>query len=646
MHVWPRPQTFTERHPHFPTPLRPLSLISIVILPALIPLLAAMAAAANYDVVVVGATPSGVAAAVNAGREGMRVALVEETVHIGGLTSGGLSNTDFRDFESVGGTFLEFMRRVESTYAKRHGPNSQQVKDSVLGGYYEPSVARAVFEEMLGEARVEIFRFHRLESVTKQGRRLTAARFQDLKAGSRRDFQAAVFIDATYEGDLMAKAGVPYHLGCEAKSKYNEPLALDEENHWVQTYNFRVCLTRDPANSLGLPKPAGYKREDFAILAEQFRTQTVVSWGNPDPKPVLKVRPIPNRKADFNDMPTAFSLAVENINHPWVEGDASVRQGIFDQYKKHSLGLFYFLANDEAVPAEVRAQMKQWGIPKDEYKDSDNWSPALYVREGRRMIGDYIFTQKEAEPTAGSLRSPIQLDSVAIGHYSLNCHGVYSPRPGVTIGHFGGNVSPYQIPYRVLLPPNVDGLLVPVAVSASHVGYSTIRMEPTWTALGQAAGLAAAMAIRAKQEPRAIAVSALQDRLHALGAMTVYIPDLGPERQVPRPSWDKPGFFTVRRLDEPAKSALFRAAQYFGTRGYFHSLSRPDRSVAWKRKAATGQWSEARMDLAIEPARLMDPGLATEWLRNAGVTDETILRPTAKITRGEFLERLYKAVHQ
>ena len=184
-------------------------------------------AALDFDVAVVGATPSGVAAAINASREGMRTVLIEETVHVGGLASGGLSNTDFRDFESVGGTFLEFMQRVEATYARRHGKDSQQVKDSVLGGYYEPSVARAVFEEMLREANVEVFRFHRLTAVSKDGRRLAAARFDDLRGGGSKEFRARVFIDATYEGDLMAKAGVPYHLGCEARSKYGESLAPD-----------------------------------------------------------------------------------------------------------------------------------------------------------------------------------------------------------------------------------------------------------------------------------------------------------------------------------------------------------------------------------------------------------------------------------
>jgi len=597
-----------------------------------------------FDVVVVGATPAGIAAAYNAAREGVKVAIVEETMHIGGLASGGLSNTDFRDFESVGGTFLEFMRRVEAYYAKKYGSDSQQVKDCVLGGYYEPSVARQVFEEMLADQRVSVFKFRRLAGAEVKNRRLAAATFENLRGGGVRKFTAQAFIDGTYEGDLIALAGVPYHLGCEAKSKYGESLAPDQENKWVQTYNFRVCMTRDPANSLGLPKPEGYRPEDFAILAEQFRSGKVQTFANPEPHSVLKIRRIPNQKADFNDMPTAYGLALKNINHPWVEGGSEVRAGIFDRYKRHSLGLFYFLANDAAVPEDVRKQMAAWGIPKDEYKDSENWTPALYVREGRRMIGDYVFTQKDAEPVPGSLRSPVQLDSIAIGHYSLNCHGVYSPKPGVNFGAFGQNVSPYQIPYRVLLPPNVDGLLAPVAVSASHVGYSTIRMEPHWTALGQAAGVAAAWAVRQKKDLRALDVPQLQARLHELGAMTVYIPDLGPERKVARPSWDQPGYFTVRRLDEPAKSTLFRAAQYFGTRGYFHSLADPKNEQLAKRFSATGQWSEARMDLAIEPGKLIDEALASQWLKQAGVKKTAQLRADGRLTRGEFLERLHRAV--
>lgn len=616
--------------------------MNTTILPILL-LLSVPLGAEDFDVVVVGATPAGVAAAYNAAREGARTALVEETLHVGGMAAGGLSNTDFRDFESVGGTFLEFMRRVEAHYARVHGPDSQQVRDSVLGGYYEPGVARRVFEEMLAEQKVSVRKRLRLKSVDVQAGRLTAATFDDLGGKGTHRFRARVFVDATYEGDLMARAGVPYHLGCEARAKYGESLAPEEENRWVQTYNFRVCLTRDPANSLGLPRPANYRAEDYAVLAGQFRTGEVLSFGNPDPKPVLKVRPIPNRKADFNDMPTAFGLALKNINHPWVEGDAKVRDGIFQRYKDHSLGLFYFLANDPSVPEKVRAEMREWGLPKDEYTDSGNWSPALYVREGRRMIGAFVFTQKDAEPVEGSLRSPVQRDSVAIGHYSLNCHGVYSPAPGVNVGAFGKNVSPYQIPYRVLLPPNVNGLLVPVALSASHVGYSTIRMEPSWTALGQAAGVAAATAVKEKREVRDVDVARLQDRLHALGAMTVYVPDLGPERQVPRPGWDAPGTFVVRRLDEPARSSLFRAAQYFGTRGLFHELAPAGREGV-KRKTATGQWSEARMDLALEPAKPMDAALAASWLRQAGIAPGARFRADGTLTRGEFLERMYEAV--
>jgi hypothetical protein len=190
-----------------------------------------------------------------------------------------------------------------------------------------------------------------------------------------------------------------------------------------------------------------------------------------------------------------------------------------------------------------------------------------------------------------------------------------------------------------MVPPNVDGLLVPVAVSASHVGYSTLRMEPHWTALGQAAGVAAAQAARDNIQVRAVDVPRLQERLHELGAMTIYIPDLGTPHRVPRPSWDPPGAFTVRRLDEPGKSPLFRVAQYFGTRGYFHVLTRGDDVRMPPRQPATGQWSEARMDLALEPDKPIDQILAQEWLRMAGIETTRELQADGKTTRGQFLQQ-------
>ncbi len=599
----------------------------------------------SYDVVVVGATPAGVAAAVNAARQGVRVALVEESGHIGGLASGGLSNTDFRTFASLGGTFREFMHRVEEHYARAYGTGSQQVIDSVHGGYYEPKVARQVFEEMLSEENsIEVKLHHRLagaEVVPHGGiRKLRTVQFDDLKSGRCISLAAEVFIDATYEGDLAGEAKVPYRLGCESKYEFNEDLSeFEESNAYVQTYNFRATLTRDPDNRIEIAKPRNYDESEFLPILDHLRTGQAKSWANPGPAYILKVRPIPNLKADFNDAPATVSMALKNVNHPWPEGSPEVRQRIYERYKDYSLGLFWFLGNHPDLPEDIRRQMKEWGLPKDEYVETGNWSPALYVREGRRIVGEYIFTQHDTQPEPGSARARLHKDSVGIGDYSLSCHGVYSPEPGVNIGRFGGQVRPFQMPYRIMVPIEMDGLLVPVAVSATHVGYSAIRMEPAWTALGQAAGLAAALAVRDRCEVRRVNIRTLQHKLHDAGAFTVYVSDLFPERKVPRPSWDLPGHFFARVPDWPSISIYSRAAQYFGTKGFFHELSSEEGGPAFGR--STGQWRIGYPAHAAEFDRPMDSSLAHVWLARAGLAPEPYFEIDGKVTRGEFLNRMY-----
>ena len=400
-------------------------------------------AAERVDVVVYGATPGGIAAAVNAAREGATVALVQEDGHIGGLTAGGLSNPDFQSFEALGGTWREFMHRVERYYVRAHGAGSQQVIDSVRGAYSEPRVARRVFEEMLaGEKRITTYLHHRLASAktvdAANGRkRLTAATFTNLKTQQSLVVEATVFIDGTYEGDLLAAAGAKHRVGCESKAEYGESLAPAEANGHSMTYNFRVCLTTDRANFVPIPKPATYRREDFAPLIGLIKAGKIKGLKAPGPRPaIFKVRPIPNQKADWNDEAASpISLSLENVNHPWPEGSPEVRERIFNVYKDHSLGLFWFLANDPEVPEAYRAEMSRWGLPKDEYVDTGHWSPALYVREGRRLVGEYVFTEKDTQPAPGSVRAPVQTDGVAIGDYIISSHGTSSPSFGVTLGH-------------------------------------------------------------------------------------------------------------------------------------------------------------------------------------------------------------------
>lgn len=605
-------------------------------------------AAEKFDVVVYGATPGGIAAAVNAAREGATVALIQEDGHVGGLTSGGLSNPDFLSFEALGGAWREFMHRVERHYVRAHGADSQQVVDSVRGAYSEPRVARQVFEEMLGgEKRVATFLHHRLARATTvdaaDGRkRLTAAVFTDQKTQRPREIEATVFIDGTYEGDLLAAAGARHRVGCESKEEYGESLAFDEANRHVMTYNFRVCLTTDRANFVPIPKPEGYRREAYAPLVEWIREGKLKGLHAPRARPaIFKVRPIPNQKADWNDEASSpISLSLENVNHPWPEGSPEVRERIFNLYKDHSLGLFWFLANDPEVPEGYREEMSRWGLPKDEYPDSGHWSPALYVREGRRLVGEYVFTEKDTQPAPGSVRAPVQPESVAIGDYVVSSHGTSSPAFGVTIGRLGKPVRPFQIPYGVLLPRDVDGLLVPVAASSSHVGFSALRMEPTWMNLGQAAGVAAATAVKKGGSVRAVSVPALQERLWDLGAMTVYVTDLTPRVKVKKPAWDPPGSFEVALHPWPVASPWFKAAQFFGTQGYFHDLVDP-RTPAGPRPPTTGQWGGAYPLHEAGVALPIDEALAARWTKRAGVEQTPDLKADGRLTRGEFLNRLY-----
>ncbi len=630
-------------------PLRPA--LAFVLAGWLAALVAAGAAAEKFDVAVYGATPGGIAAAVNAAREGATVILLQEDGHIGGLTAGGLSNPDFQSFESLGGTWREFLHRVERYYITTHGAGSRPVIDSVRGAYSEPRVARRVFEEMLaGEKSLSVRRHHRLAGArtTDAGnrKRLVAATFTDLKTRQSREIEAAVFIDATYEGDLLAAAGATYRLGCEAKSEYGESLAFDTANRYVMTYNFRVCLTTERDNFIPISQPATYRREDYAPLIELLRDGKIQSLTNPGPNAILKLRPIPNGKADWNDdWNSPISLSLENVNHPWPEGTPEVREKIYSLYKDYSLGLFWFLAHDPGMPAAFRAEMSRWGLPKDEYPETGHWSPALYVREGRRLVGEYIFTEHDTQPKPGQIRAPVQPDSIAIGDYSLNSHGVYSPSFGVTVGHHGKVVRPYQIPYGVLVPRNIDGLLVPVAVSSSHVGFSALRMEPTWTSLGQAAGVAAAMAVKQRQAVRTVAVPAMQQRLWSLGAMTVYVTDLTPVLKIPRPSWDPPGSFNAALHPWPVVSPWFKAAQYFGTRGFFADLVDTKTAPAVKRPRATGQWNAAYPHHAVGIATPIDAALAARWAKLAGVTPAPNLQADGHLTRGEFLNRLYAQVN-
>jgi hypothetical protein len=594
----------------------------------------------GYDVLVYGATPAGIAAAVSASREGARVVLLEESAHVGGMTAGGMSNTDFRTFEAVQGWYREYMDRVVAYYSAEYGPDSRQVKDCAYGAWAEPKVTQLIFQRMLAEAKVELLRRHRLTGVmcerSSDGRtRPYAAEFLDEKANALVRLTARVFVDATYEGDLLAASGARHLIGRESRARYGELLAgviyfstegrilpgsTGEEDAHVQCYNFRVCMTNNPANRAAVGKPAGYRRDEYRPMLDFIRARKVASVNNT----LVRFRYLPNQKADVNDlMSSPFSLRLLGENDAWPEGSPPTRAKIFERFKTYTLGFLWFLQNDPEVPAELRQEMAAWALPRDEFEETGNFPPVLYVREARRLLGDWVFTEKDTQPAPGSVRAPAHSDSIAVGDYTLDSHGVRQGdvlSPDVPEGRFAFPVVPYQIPYRVLLPANVDYLLVPVCVSASHVGFQSLRMEPQWAALGQAAGIAAAMAARHSVPPRSIPLAELQRKLHARRAITIYTSDVLPG------------------------SPYFEAVQYFGTRGLFQHLvpRKPYRSPA---SLNLGQWSKAWPYHDVEPQLAISPSLAKSWTALAGASCGSDPTAGGKLTRGEFLNRLYRCVN-
>lgn len=495
----------------------------------------------RYDLVIYGGTAGGVMTAVSAAREGLNVALLEPTKHLGGMVTGGLSRTDFGKREVIGGIALEFYQRA----GKKYGRDIEWMP--------EPRVAEAILNEMIAEAKtVTVFLNHRLKEkggVKKQGLRVTEITMEN---GAR--FQGAVFADASYEGDLLAQAGVSFTWGRESSVQYGESLAgvrPKDRNHQfdfpvsaydanqkllpeiqkeprgeigagdrkVQAYNFRMILTNDTANRIPFAKPPAYDAKRFE-LAARWLTGLVKEKGRaPRMNEVLLPAQIAGKqKWDFNNR-GAFST--DYIGKSWDYPNASYkrRAEIWQDHKRYTEELFYFLVTDPRVPKETQAEISQFGIAKDEFTDNGNWPYQLYVREARRMVGDFVVTQKDIQT---ELTKP---DVIAMGSYNSDSHNVQrylTPEGNAqNEGNMEVAVTPYQIPYRILLPKKSEAinLFVPVCFSASHVTYSTLRMEPQYMMIGQAAGIAAKMAIENKTSIQEINTKQLSDKLKSLGAV-------------------------------------------------------------------------------------------------------------------------------
>lgn len=490
------------------------------------------------DVVVYGGTAAGVAAATAAAREGATVTLVEPGRHLGGMASGGLGWTDFGKKEVIGGLSREFFERVGKKY------------NASIAWTFEPHVAESVFNEMAREAGVRIRLETRLKEsggVIKSGNAL-----QRILVENGDVFEAKVFLDATYEGDLMAQAGVSYTFGREASSRYGESLAgvrtrtsahqfpaglsayqesgkpypeiipagkgeVGAGDAKVQAYNYRLCMT-DTADRVPIPKPAGYDPARYALLARYVESLTAIGGGTPPGLGKLcKLDRVRGRKTDTNNN---GGFSTDFIGHSWDYPEATYarRAEIWKEHKEYIQGFFYFLAHDASVPQATRTDAAKWGLAKDEFTDNGNWPHQLYVREARRMIGEYVMVQADIQTDR------TKAEGVGMGSYNSDSHHVQRfVTPGGNVENEGDmqvGVQPYEIPYRILTPKRAQAsnLLVPVCFSASHVSYSTLRMEPQYMILGQAAGVAARMAAAAGVPVQEIDVQSLRARLKVLKA--------------------------------------------------------------------------------------------------------------------------------
>jgi hypothetical protein len=537
-----------------------------------LPLLLAAALQAqpsSHDIVIYGGTSAAVIAAVQAKKMGRSVIIISPDKHLGGLSSGGLGYTDTGNKATIGGLSRDFYHRVWLHYQKPEAWAWQE--PSEYGGkgqgtpamdgenrtmwIFEPHVAEQIFEDYVKENQLTVLRDEWLDR-SERGVAMKEGRITAITTVSGKTFAGSIFIDATYEGDLMAAAKVSYHVGRESTATYGEkwngvqvgvlhhhhhfgemkisaykvpgdpssgvlpeistqpPGAYQSGDAKVQAYCYRMCLTNHPDNRIPFPKPEGYDPARYELLRRVFEKGWKATFN--------KFDEIPNRKTDTNNH---GPFSTDYIGGNWDYPDASYerRAEILRDHQRYQQGWLYFIANDPSVPAETRERMQTWGLPKDEFKDNGGWSHQLYIREARRMIGTFVMTEHEL------LKKKPTPQSVGMGSYGIDSHNIQryvTPEGHVqNEGDIGvSTMGPYQIAYGALTPKKeqCENLLVPVACGASHIAYGSIRMEPVFMILGQSAATAAILALDAKQAVQDVSYDALQARLLADGQILDY----------------------------------------------------------------------------------------------------------------------------
>ncbi|MBS4197539.1 FAD-dependent oxidoreductase [Lederbergia citri] len=482
----------------------------------------------SSDLVVYGGTPAGITAAIQAKQKGLSVVIVEFSNHIGGMTASGLGATDFGAKEAVGGLSREFYKRIGQYYGKEEQWT------------FEPKVAKFIFTKWLEENEIPVYYLQHLKEVEMENKKIKRIAMENGNI-----FIGHIFVDASYEGDLMAKAGISYYVGRESNATYNEtyngvqfgyphhkfevpvdPYVIEGKNESgllpgitepelqeietrgqgdkrIQAYNFRLCLTQDEENRIPFPKPPYYDPNRYTLLLRYINAGV---WDAMNLHTLL-----PNGKTDLNNY-GAVSTDYIGMNYEWPEGSYETRERIFQDHFNYNLGMLYFLANDSQVPLSIREEVAKWGLPKDEFVKTGHWPPQLYIRESRRMISDYVVTDHNC------LGQSVINDSIGLASYQMDshhCRRVVIAGQCVNEGDVEIPISPYSISYRSVRPREEEctNILVPVCLSASHIAFGSIRMEPVFMILGQSVGVAASLAFKDKTTVQGIQYAKLKKEL-------------------------------------------------------------------------------------------------------------------------------------
>ncbi|NNE92597.1 MAG: FAD-dependent oxidoreductase, partial [Verrucomicrobiales bacterium] len=546
------------------------------------------------DVVIYGATSAGIVAAVQLSRLGKTSILIEPSNHLGGLTTGGLGWTDSGRKSAIGGVSREFYERIHKHYSNpkawKFGKPEELNADRGAGKFnpdsdtmwvFEPKVAMKIYRQMIAECGddIELIMRQRLDrdgaGVTMENGRIT-----EIRAESGERYRGKIFIDATYEGDLMAAARVPYHVGRESNETYDETLngvqLENRHNHkfivkvdpyktpgdpksglvWgispekpgedgsgdrrVQAYCFRMCMSLDPENRVPFPKPDGYDETMYELLFRNFEAG--------DLRIPIAPGMMPNGKTDTNNN-YAFSTDNIGMNYDYPDADYATRERIIAQHELYQKGLMWTLQNHERVPQEIRDHFEKWGLPKDEFTETSGWPPQLYIREARRMVSGYIITENDCR------RGRVCEDSVGLGSYNMDSHNCqrYVTADGAVQNEGDVQVSPggpYAISYRAIIPrkSDVKNLFVPVCLSSTHIAFGSIRMEPVFMILGHSSATAASMAIDARIAVQDVDYAKLEAQLIEEGQVVDLPPDAKPHLTI-----KKTGFKGIVIDDTEAK---------------------------------------------------------------------------------------------